>query len=164
MVGRGVVGHIVEDDAHAQLVGAVEEPLEIGHRTELGVDGAVVADGVVGTQRPLAALFADGIDGHEPHDVDAQLAQTGQLPFGGGESALGGELAHVHFVEYGAAGPLGRSLGTGSAGSGQKQRREQQVEKSFHSLILFRSVSRIRRPGAQRKDDRRAGSRKQLQS
>ncbi len=75
-VPGGVVGHPVEDDAQTQLVGGADELLQVVERAELRVDAVVVAHGVGATEGALAVDLADGMDGHEPDDAYAQIAQT----------------------------------------------------------------------------------------
>ena len=71
MIPRRVVSHPVEDDAHTVLVTDLGEVLEVVDGAELRSDGLVVADAVGGV---LALFDTDGVDGHDPHDVDTQVA------------------------------------------------------------------------------------------
>ncbi len=104
-VARRVVGHPVEQHLHAETVGLGDEGVEIGHRAQLGIDRAVVADRIVGSERTLALQLADGIDGHEPHGVDAHVAQKRQFFHRGAEGSLRRELPHVHFIKHGVVTP-----------------------------------------------------------
>ena len=106
-VARRVVGHPVEQHFQPQSVRRRHEAVEIGHRPEFGIDAAVVAHGVVGAQRPLAVRLADRVDRHQPHGVDAQLAQAGEMFFGGGESPFGRQLPHVQFIDHRRITPCG---------------------------------------------------------
>ena len=106
-VARRMVGHPVQQHLHAQAVRLGHEGVEIGHRPHLGVDGAVVANRIVGAQRALAPLDADGIDGHEPYGIDAHVAQHRQPRGCGPKRPFGGELADVHFVDDGLIAPFG---------------------------------------------------------
>ena len=87
-------------------MGIGKEGIEVGHGAELGVHLLVVARGIVAAERTLTSLLADGVDGHEPHDIDTHLVQTGQVLAGSIESSLGSELADVHFIDN-AAMPIG---------------------------------------------------------
>ncbi len=102
-----VVGHPVEQHLHAQPMRFGDEGVQIGEGAQFGVDGAVVADRIVGAERSLAALDADRMDRHEPHDVDAQLAEPLEMRLRGPQRAFGGQLPHVHFIEYGLIDPFG---------------------------------------------------------
>ena len=78
-VARRVVGHPVEQDPHAEAVGLGDEGVEVGHRAQLGVHGAVVADRIVGAERAFAPGLPDRIDWHEPHGVDAEVFEERQF-------------------------------------------------------------------------------------
>ena len=106
-VARRVVGHPVEQHFQPQPVRRRHEAVEIGHRPEFGIDAAVVAHGVVGAQRPLAVRLADRVDRHQPHGVDAHVAQEAELRGGGPEGTFARQLAHVHFIDYSLVAPLG---------------------------------------------------------
>ena len=106
-IARSVVGHPVHEHLHAEAVRFGHEVVEIVHRAQLGIDGAVVADRIVGAERALAVLLPDRVDGHEPHGIDAQIAQEFQPRGGGAQRAFGRELAHVHFIEHGPVAPFG---------------------------------------------------------
>ncbi len=71
----GVVHDEVDDDAHAALVGGVDEFHEVGEVAELGEDGGVVGD--------VVAAVAQGRleEGRQPQAVDAQPLQV--VEFGG---------------------------------------------------------------------------------
>ncbi len=105
VVPGGVVGHPVEDELEAQRMRLRHQALEVGHGAKLGVDCGVVADGVVAAQPALAVHLPDGLDGHQPQDVHAHLAQPRQVGSKGVERAFGRVLADVDFVDVGAARP-----------------------------------------------------------
>ena len=71
MIPCCVVGHPVEDDAHAVLVTDLSQILKIVDSTKLWSYCFIVADAVRGV---LALLDADRIDWHDPHDVDTKVA------------------------------------------------------------------------------------------
>ena len=106
-IGRGVVGHPVQDYAQPESVGFGQEPVEILQRAEFGVDGFVAGDGVVRAEGSLALLDADGVDGHQPDDVHAQFSEPGQVACGRRQRPFGGVLAHVHFVDDRVVTPVG---------------------------------------------------------
>ena len=102
----GVVHDEVDDDAHAALVGGVDELDEVGEVAELGQDGGVVGDVV-------AAVAQRGLEeGRQPQAVDAQPLQV--VEFGGQALEVADAVAvavlegpHQHLVEDGALEPLG---------------------------------------------------------
>ena len=95
MIPGGVVGHPVEDDAHAVLMAYLSEILEVVDGAELRGNGFIVADAVGGV---LALFDADGVDGHDPHDVDAQVADRVDAPGHGIEGVVRCEHAGVDLV------------------------------------------------------------------
>ena len=129
-VPRGVVGDNVNDDLEAALVGLGNQALEVGLSAVVGVDGVVVADGVGAAEGAFAHLLADGIDGHQPEDVDAEVLQLVQAGGDAVEVAFGGEVAREDFIDYPVAHPLRAGAG-GFDGLGGKseQRGRQQGER-----------------------------------
>ena len=71
---------------------------EVLPRAVFRIDGPVVADGVEAAKRPLAALYPDGVDGHEPQDVRAKSADAVQVTLQGVERTLRGVAADEHAV------------------------------------------------------------------
>ena len=67
---RGVVGHQVDEQAHAAVVHGCDEVVEVVEGAEAGVDTGVVGDVVaeVGHRR--------GVEGGDPHDVDAEVGEV----------------------------------------------------------------------------------------
>ena len=106
-IARGMIGHPVQQHLHAEPVRLGHERVEILQSPQLGVDGAVIANRIVRPQRPLAAILADGTDGHEPHGVDAQVAQKSEPGGRRTQRTLVRELAHVHFIKDGTVTPIG---------------------------------------------------------
>ncbi len=101
----GVVHDEVDDDAHAALVGGVDELHEVGEVAELGQDGGVVGDVVT-------AVAQGGLEeGREPQAVHAQPLQI--VEFGGQALQVADavavavlEGADQHLVEDGTLEPL----------------------------------------------------------
>ena len=110
VVPVGVVGHehgivrgMIENDVNhhleAQVVGGGDETGEVVFVAKFGVDLAVVGDGV-GRAKPTFAMGnADGMDGHEPDDVDAHAVDARQISFDVGEGTVGAVVTGVDFVE-----------------------------------------------------------------
>ena len=73
MIPCRVVGYPVEDDSHAVFMTSAGEILEVVQRSEFRSNGLVVLNAI---RRVLAFLNANGIDGHDPHHVDAQRADA----------------------------------------------------------------------------------------
>ncbi len=73
VIPAGVVGHPVDDGVHAGRVDGVEHLPEVLHGAEVGVDVFVVGYRVGATEFALAVFLADGVDGHEPKNVDAHI-------------------------------------------------------------------------------------------
>ena len=99
-VRRGVVIHHVDDALHAPGVDGVHQMDEILPRAVLRVDAAVVLNGVGAAQGALAALHADGMDGHEPDDVRAQAAQAVQIALQRPEGAILRVVADKDAVDH----------------------------------------------------------------
>ena len=129
MIRRGVVGHPVDDDLEAKVVGRADKVVEILQGAELRVDVAIVLDGVVGAESSLAAFLADRIDRHQPDNVHPKFLKFRKFPLGRGEGTFGGRLTGVQFIDHGVAGPvtLNGSL-SGIAPAGEHQNRGKQNE------------------------------------
>ena len=108
VVPGGVIGHEIHDDFHAALVGAGHELLVIVHGAVVRVYRVVIPDGIGAAELALTALLADGMNGHGPKDVDAQLVQFVQLA---GEVAGGGKVARENFVDDAIPQPVRRGAG-----------------------------------------------------
>ena len=106
-VARRMVGDPVQQHLHTQPVRLGDEGVEIFHRPQTGIDRTIVADRIIGAERAFAPLDADRIDGHQPHGVDAHVAQEAQFRGRGAQRAFGRQLAHVHFIEHGLITPFG---------------------------------------------------------
>ena len=109
VTGR-MVGHPIEQYLYAEAVGFGDEGVEIGHRAQFGIHGAVVADRIVGAQRAFAPGLPDRIDRHQPHGIDAEVSEERKFRGGGAQRAFGRELAHVHFIENGLVAPFGMQV------------------------------------------------------
>ena len=98
-IRRRVVVHHVDDALHAPDVDGVHQMAEVLHGAVLRVHRPVILYGVGTAQRPLPPLRADGVDGHQPHDVRAQRLQPVQIPLQRPECALRGVVPHEHAVD-----------------------------------------------------------------
>ena len=98
-VRRGVVSNPVEDHLKAHLMRLIEKMLKVGTRTKLGVDCAVVDDGVVTAECTLTGDHADRLTGHYPDDVDAVLLQGRQQGFGSSKRTFLCRLTGVEFID-----------------------------------------------------------------
>ena len=67
-----MVVHHVDDTLHSARVDLFYQRLEVLHRPEFQVDGAVIADGVGRAERALALDRTDRVNGHQPNDIRAQ--------------------------------------------------------------------------------------------
>src|SRR5262249_1637749 len=110
LAGVGVVGGALEGDVQGDLdvvlAGPGEETLEVVEGAELGVDGLVAA--LLGADGPgaadvaglggddvvlaLAELAADGVDGRQVEDVEAQRGDVGQAGLDVLEGAVAARL------------------------------------------------------------------------
>src|SRR6202008_4464975 len=61
MVASRVIGDPVDDDLKPFFMGQPDKLFPVVHRTELGVDGRVIADRVVTAEDALAVFFANGV-------------------------------------------------------------------------------------------------------
>ena len=98
-VGRGVVIDDVDDALHAAGVDGVDQMAEIVERAELGVDSAVVTDGIWAAEAPLAVFLAGGMDGQQPDDIRAEGLDAVKVGLHGGEGALFGVIADVDGIQ-----------------------------------------------------------------
>ena len=88
-------------------MGLADEGVEIAQRAQLGIHGAVVANGVVGAQRPLRPASPIGWIGISHTASTPHSVQEFELSGGGLQRTLGGQLAHIHFIEDGIVCPCG---------------------------------------------------------
>ncbi|MCX5789687.1 MAG: hypothetical protein NTX64_14470 [Elusimicrobia bacterium] len=90
-VERGVVDDEIGDDAHAGVVGARDEGLELVERAEVRIDGLEVGDRVRrASRRAGLAAFSNGEDAHHPQRVEAHALDRGDVAvLEIGEEALG---------------------------------------------------------------------------
>jgi len=103
-----LVGGVVEDEIKHNLdagpVGLFDEAIEVFHRTEFGVDAAVVGDVVAEVD------IGRGVDGGEPERVDAEISEVAEF-FGDAvqvaDAAGGGvvEGARVDLIDDAVAPP-----------------------------------------------------------
>ncbi len=107
VVPGGVVGDEIEDDLEPLRVGGIDEGLELRLGAELGIDRVIVLYGIGAAQRALAVFLADGVDRHQPQDIDAQFLEPGELLLRRLESALGRELARVDLIDHRVLRPFG---------------------------------------------------------
>ena len=118
-----MIRHEVENDFQTESVGLGYEMVEIRIVAEFGIDGGVVANGIVGAEASLALLLTYFINRHKPHNVHTEFLETGQLLCGSLKVAFRSVLAHVHFIYYAVIGPgCVRTLFT--AGRKQCQRKK----------------------------------------
>ena len=87
-VRRGVVIHYVDDALHAPVVDGVHQMAQVVDGAHVGVHRPVVPDGVGAAHGALAALLADGVDGHQPQDIRTQPLQAVEVALQGTEGAL----------------------------------------------------------------------------
>ena len=73
---------------------------EVLPRAVLGIDAAVVLNGVGAAQSALTALRTNGMDGHEPDDVCTQPLQAVQVALQRAEGAFFGVVAHKDAVNH----------------------------------------------------------------
>ncbi len=107
----GVVGHHVDDDLEAELVGPLDHGVGVGERAEERVDVAVVGDVVAGVR------LRRGVEGREPQCVDAEVTQVVQARGDAGQVADAvavavGPRPRVDLVDHrvtppGRIGPVG---------------------------------------------------------
>ena len=135
-----MVGYPVEDNFETHLVGLGQEMLEVGTCTELGVDGAVVDDGVVAAQRALAGDLADRLTGHYPDDVNTILFEGREQRLGGPERTFRRSLTGVEFVDSSVVRPFRVTqldLFCAARKSQESQRKEECLFLSHKGTINF---------------------------
>ena len=79
--------------------------VEIGHRPEFGIDSPVIPNRIIGAQRSLATDLPNGIMGHQPNGIDAQIPQKTEPLRSGGKRSLGRRLPQIHLVQHGIPAP-----------------------------------------------------------
>ena len=144
VLARAVVGHEVDDDAQAQLVGAVAQGVEVVEGAEEGVDVAVVGDVVAGV------LLRRAEEGGEPDGVDAEVRERLEPLRDAGEVADAvargvGERPRVDLVDDGGAPPLGAGSGGQLAGvpGGQGGSRGVLVGHDEHDTAIVPHVETV---------------------
>ena len=158
----GVVGHQVDDHLQAQLVGPLQQRVEVGQRPEDRVDVAVVGDVVAGVG--LRGL----VERRQPDGVDAELGQRAQPAGDAGQVAdavaVGvRERARIDLVDHRRAAPVvarvgGRPLGFASAVSGSARCAVMSLKRSMvvvssmdisktPSCVVWSDGRELRRPG-----------------
>ena len=95
----GMVSHPVEDDLKAHLVCGSKEMFEVRARAELGIDGAVVDDGVVTAERAFTGDHTDRLARHDPDDVDAVVFEHRQQRLCGSKRTFRRRLSGVEFID-----------------------------------------------------------------
>ncbi len=104
--------------AQPQGVGVADEGVGVVQVAEHRVDGAVVGDVVAGVG------LRGGVEGAQPHGVDAQFGQVGQPGADAGQVTHAvpvgvGEGARVDLVDDGVAPPLRTAVRGGALGGGR---------------------------------------------
>ena len=90
-----VVSYPIEDDLETLFMRCLEEMLEIGARTELRIDSAVIDDGIVTAECSFASYLTDRLARHDPDDVNAVLLERRQQSLGSGKRTFRRRLAGV---------------------------------------------------------------------
>ena len=122
MFGGGVVDHEVQNDAHAALVAAGDEGVEVVESAEFARDGAIVPDIVAG-------VGARGVeDRREPEAVDAEVRKVIEAGGDAGDIADAvavriREGAGIDLVEDGRMPPRRGGVGGHVRGTGVQSRR-----------------------------------------
>jgi len=107
MIPGGVIGHPVENQVHAQAVGRPEPGTRKSVQgAKVRIDSFVVTDCIITAQRPFAFHDADGVDRHQPKNIDPHFLEAAQLGQGRSQRPLWGKLAHVQFINDSIAGPI----------------------------------------------------------
>ena len=99
-IRRGVVIHHVDDTLHAPVVDGVYQMAQVVDGAHVRVHCPVVPDGVGAAHGALAALLADGMNGHQPQDIRAQRPQAVKIALQSAEGALLRVSANKNTVNY----------------------------------------------------------------
>ena len=102
-----VVGYPVDDDAETQFVGGGDELFKVGDGTVFRIGGGIIGTGVVAAQASFSTFETDGMDRHEPEDLDSHIAKAGQLSSESREAAFPRILSQVDFINIGIGYPIG---------------------------------------------------------
>ena len=86
-------------------MGLLHQCFEVFEGAKFRVHSRIVGHSVVAAQLALALEFANGLNGHEPKNVHPHLMQAWKVRCECVQSALGGVLTDIDFVDVGTAGP-----------------------------------------------------------
>ena len=112
VLGRNVVEHHVEHDAHTVLGEGGNHLFDVFHGAQVGVDGVVVGDVVA------VVVLGGGEEGVEPHHVHAEGGDVGHFLDNAAQVAVGAtgrgvEGLGVHLVDYRGGKVLAACRGEG---------------------------------------------------
>ena len=83
------------------------EFLQVGHAAEFRVHGQIIPDRVITAEAAFAVFDTNGIYRHQPEYIHTHLFKTGKMLLKGLESAFGGVLPYVHFINCRVTAPAG---------------------------------------------------------
>ncbi len=106
MVPARMIGHPVDDHFHPHFMRLPYQLPEILRCSEFGIDGTIIAAGIITAQRAFFIFFRDRGQRHEPERLHAHLLQPRQGTGESGESALPRVLPQVHFINIGLVRPF----------------------------------------------------------
>jgi hypothetical protein len=112
-----------------------DQAAKVVRRAELGIDGEVIFNGIRTAERAFAQFFADGMNGHQPENIHAEIFQFVEAGRDAVEVAAGGKGARIDFVNDAVAHPgrrgAGRLCGEVLAGTGEtREQNERQKEEA----------------------------------
>src|SRR6476469_7264046 len=98
MICSGMICHQVGNYLESLVMCLFNQPFEIRHGAKFRVNGTIIRNSVITSQRPLSIYFTDGGHWHEPEYFDTHFLQSRKM---GGESAKRSffrVLPNVHFI------------------------------------------------------------------
>ena len=107
VVPRRMVGDEIEDNLETLCVRRIDKGAKLFLRPEFRVYCVIILHRVGAAKCALAVFLADGVDRHQPKDIDAHLLQAWKLLLCSLERTFLGEMARVDLVEHRITGPFG---------------------------------------------------------
>jgi hypothetical protein len=135
MLVAGMGPYLVHQHLQAKLVSPIQDPIEIGERSERWIDVAVVGNviAVILLRRPLEGRNPDGIDA-EAGDVVELAVEAAKVSDAVVVSV--GKTARIDLVDHRSSPPVGRQSGAGQQAVGMQQAKFRRVEAVVPLVVV----------------------------
>ena len=118
MIPGGVVAHPIQNHLHALCVGGVYHIFKILEVPKLWVHTVIVFDAIITAQSAFAVELSDGINGHKPKHIHAQIFESGNFWGEGIEGSAGIKLSGIHLINHAVFHPVYGNGGAFDCGRG----------------------------------------------